>query len=77
MSARKKLPSRMTEATDFAPFRDRLMALRCRTLVLMAEQEDGMSDAGLVALVANVQTALVAIEGMIAERQRQHPTDRD
>ena len=61
--------------TDFAPLRDRLVALRRRTLVKLAEQpEDGSIDAGLLALVANVQTALVAIDEMIAERPRPHPT---
>ncbi len=61
--------------TDFAPLRDRLSALRRRTLVVLAEQpEDGSLDAGLLALVANVQTALVAVEEMIAERPRPHPT---
>ncbi len=53
--------------TDFAPLRDRLSALRRRTLIMLAEQpEDRTLDAGLLALVANVQTALVAIEGIIA-----------
>ncbi len=58
--------------TDFAPLRDRLVALRRRTLVALAEQpEDGSLDAGLLALVANVQTALVAVEEMTgAERPR-------
>ncbi len=52
--------------TDFAPLRDRLVALRRRTLVALAEQpEDGSLDAGLLALVANVQTALVAVEETI------------
>ncbi len=49
--------------TDFAPLRDRLVALRLRTLVKLAEQpDDGPIDAGLIALVANVQAALVAVE---------------
>ncbi len=61
--------------TDFAPLRDRLVTLRRRTLVTLAEQpQDGSLDAGLLALVANVQTALVAIDEMIAERPRPHPT---
>ncbi len=63
--------------TDFAPLRDRLSALRRQTLVMLAEQpEDGSLDAGLIALVANVQTALAAVEEMIAERPRPHPTSR-
>ncbi len=52
--------------TDFAPLFDRLVALRRRTLVALAEQpEDGSLDAGLLAIVANVQTALVAVEETI------------
>ena len=51
--------------TDFALLRDRLVALRRQTLVMLAEQEDGMPDAGLLALGANVQTALVAVEESI------------
>ncbi len=55
--------------TDFAPLRDRLAALRRQTLVTLAEQpKDGSIDAGLLALVANVQTTLVAVEEVIAER---------
>ena len=51
----------MSSEPDFAPLRDRLVALRRRTLVALAEQpEDGSLDAGLLAIVANVQTALVA-----------------
>ena len=64
--------------TDFAPLRDRLSALRRQTLVMLAEQpEDGSLDAGLLALVANVQTALEAIEEVIAERPRPRPASRD
>ncbi len=60
--------------TDFAPLSDRLVALRHQTLVALAEQpKDGSIDAGLLALVANVQTALVAIEEIIAERPRPRP----
>ena len=63
--------------TDFAPLRDRLSALRYRVLVTLAEQpEDGSIDAGLLALVANVQAALVAVDEMIAERPRLHPASR-
>ena len=56
--------------TDFVPLRDRLSALRRQVLVTLAEQpEDGSLDAGLLALVANIQTALVAVEEMTeAER---------
>ncbi len=63
--------------TDFAPLRARLAALRRQTLIMLAERpEDDSLDAGLLALVANVQTALAAVEGMIAERPRRHPTSR-
>ncbi len=65
--------------TDFAPLRSRLSALRRQTLVMLAEQpEDGSLDAGLLALVANVQATLAAVEEMIdeAERPRRHPTSR-
>ncbi len=52
--------------TDFAPLFDRLVALRRRTLVALAEQpEDGSLDAGFLAIVANVQIALVAVEETI------------
>ncbi len=60
--------------TDFAPLRDRLVTLRRQTLVMLAEQpEDGSIDAGLLALAANVQATLAAVEEMIAERPRPHP----
>ncbi len=61
--------------TDFAPLFDRLVALRRRTLVALAEQpEDGSLDAGLLALVANVQTVLAAVEELTeAERPRPAP----
>ncbi len=64
--------------TDFAPLRARLSALRHRTLVTLAEQpEDGSLDAGLLALVANVQAALVAVDDVIEkERPRPRPTSR-
>ncbi len=63
--------------TDFAPLRDRLVTLRRQTLVTLAEQpEDGSIDAGLLALVANVQAALVSVDELIAERQRPCPTGR-
>ncbi len=49
--------------TDFTPLRNRLSALRHRVLVTLAEHsEDGALDAGLIALVANIQTALAAVE---------------
>ena len=63
----------MSSEPDFAPLRDRLSALRRRTLLMLAQQpEDGSLDAGLLALVANVQTALVAVEEM-AETERPGP----
>ncbi len=67
----------VSSESDFAPLRDRLVALRCRTLVTLAEQpEDGSLDAGLLALAANVQATLAAVEEMIAERPRPRPTSR-
>ena len=65
----------MSSEPDFSPLFDRLVALRCRMLVALAEQpEDGSLDAGLLALVANVQSVLVAIEEMTeAERPRPAP----
>ena len=64
--------------TDFLPLRDRLVTLRRQTLVTLAAQPgDGSLDAGLLALVANVQATLAAVEEMIAERPRPHPTSRD
>ncbi len=64
--------------TDFEPLRNRLSTLRRQTLVMLAEQpDDGPIDAGLIALVANVQSALAAVEEMTeAERPRPHPPDR-
>ena len=57
--------------TDFAPLRDRLVALRLQTIVTLAEQpDDGSLDAGLLALVSNVQAVLVAVDEIIAERPR-------
>jgi hypothetical protein len=64
--------------TDFAPLRDRLSALRRQTLIMLAEQpEDGPFDAGLIALVANVQSALAAVDELTAaERPQPPPTSR-
>ena len=64
--------------TNFAPLLDRLTTLRRQTLVMLAGQpENGALDAGLLALVANVSTTLVAVEKMIeAERSRPRPTSR-
>ena len=64
--------------TDFTPLRDRLVALRHRTLIMLAGQPaDGSIDAGLLALVAYTQTALVAVEDVIEKRRpRPHPTSR-
>jgi len=59
--------------TDFAPLRDRLSALRRQVLVKLAGQpSDGPIDAGLLALAANVQSALAAVNEIIAERPRVH-----
>ena len=63
--------------TNFAPLRDRLVALRRQTLVMMAEQpEDGSIDAGLLVLVAHTQAAIVAVDELIAERPRPRPASR-
>jgi len=63
---------------DLALLRDRLTTLRRQTLVSLAERpEDESIDAGLLALVANVQTALVAVDEMAeTERPRPRPTSR-
>ncbi len=67
----------VSSETDFAPLRDGLSALRLQTLVMLAEQPaDGSLDAGLLALVVNVQTALAAVDEIIAERPRPRPTGR-
>ena len=60
---------------NLVPLRGRLLVLRRQALLLLAEQpEDGNLDAGLLALVANVQIALVAVEEMTeAERPRPAP----
>ena len=56
--------------TYFAPLRDRLSTLQLQMLFTLAEQpEGGALDAGLIGLVANIQSVLVAIEEMTeAER---------
>ncbi len=60
----------VSSETDFAPLRDRLSALRRRTLVTLAEQpEDGPLDAGLLVLVAHTQAALAAVEEMIEAKR--------
>ena len=66
------VPGMVSTEPVFAPLRDRLVALRLQTLVALAGQpEDGSLDAGLLALVANVQTTLAAVEETIAaERPR-------
>ncbi len=52
--------------TNLEPLRERLLSLRRQTLSLLASRsEDESLDAGLLAIVANVQTALVAIEEVI------------
>lgn len=49
--------------TNLEPLRDRLLSLRRQTLSLLASRpEGGNLDAGLLVTVANVQTALVAVE---------------
>ncbi len=52
--------------TNLEPLRDRLLVLRRQTLLLLAERPEGENlDAGLLAIVANVQTALAAVEVVI------------
>ena len=49
--------------TDFTALRDQLLDLRRKTLVLLAERvTDHGVEAGLLALVANVQATLAAID---------------
>ena len=49
--------------TNLEPLRDRLLSLRRQNLSLLAARsEDESLDAGLLAVVANVQTTLVAVE---------------
>ncbi len=49
--------------TDLAPLREKLISLRRRTLALLAERsEDTLTDAGLLALVADVQITLTALD---------------
>ena len=49
--------------TVLSPLRDQLLGLRRRTLAVLAGRSvDEMVDAGLVALVADVQAALAAID---------------
>ncbi len=52
--------------TNLEPLRDRLLVLRRQTLLLLAERSEGENlDAGLLAIAANVQTALAAVEETI------------
>ncbi len=52
--------------TNLVPLRDRLLVLRRQTLLLLAERSEGENlDAGLLAIAANVQTALAAVEVVI------------
>ena len=52
--------------TNLVPLRDRLLVLRRQTLLLLAERSEGENlDAGFLAIVANVQTALVAVKEAI------------
>ncbi len=49
--------------TDLTLLREKLVSLRCRTLSLLAERsEDTLTDAGLLALVADAQTTLKALD---------------
>lgn len=52
--------------TSLAPLRHRLLVLRRQTILLLAERpEEGKLDAGLLALVADVQIAIAAVEETI------------
>ncbi len=52
--------------TNLEPLRDRLRVLRRQTLLRLAERLEGENlDAGLLAIAANVQTALAAVEVVI------------
>ena len=52
--------------TNLEPLRDRLLVFRRQTLLLLAERSEGENlDAGLLAIAANVQTALAAVEVVI------------
>ena len=52
--------------TSLAPLRHRLLVLRRQTILLLAERpEEGKLDAGLLAMVANVQIAIAAVEETI------------
>ena len=53
--------------TNLEPLRDRLLVFRRQTLLLLAERSEGENlDAGLLAIAANVQTALAAV-GVVIE----------
>ena len=61
MTAKACLKDR--EMADFTPLRGKLLTLRRKTLALLAERsEDTLTDAGLLALVANVQITLTALD---------------
>ncbi len=48
---------------DLTLLREKLISLRCKTLALLAERsEDTLTDAGLLALVADVQITLTALD---------------
>ena len=52
--------------TNLEPLRERLLVLRRQTLLLLAERSEGENlDAGLLAITANVQTVLAAVEVVI------------
>ncbi len=52
--------------TNPKPLRDRLLVLRRQTLLLLAERSEGENlDAGLLAIAANTQIALAAVEEAI------------
>ena len=52
--------------TNLVPLRGRLLVLRRQTLLLLAERSEGENlDAGLLAIAANIQTTLAAVEQTI------------
>ena len=54
---------------DLAPLRDQLIRLRRKTLALLAERsENEVVDAGLLALVADIQGTLAALDEEAGQR---------
>ena len=52
--------------TSLEPLRDRLLVLRRQTILLLVKRPEGENlDAGLLAIAANIQTTLAAVEETI------------